>query len=154
MGSMPLRAALGCFSSQGSMAVTALTELAYRKLGTARDQASIDSANAYVRSRHAPDVPSLFNVPTTVGSLTNAKNVGVNSKPPTSGDIHAIRLAAFSVVAKMRSMSTMQLIGKAGDNLVQRVQLMTQPRRMRRSARCRLTILTPLTITPQKSLHT
>lgn len=119
MGSAPLRAALGCFSGQGSATVTALTELAYRKLGTARDSASIDSANSYIRTRYAPEVTSLLKIPTKVASLDDAKNVGINSKPATAEDIYAIRLAALSVVAKMRSMSTMQLISNAGDNLVQ-----------------------------------
>jgi hypothetical protein len=109
MNSLPLRAAISCFSTQSNAAVTALTELAFQKLGTARDAASIDAANEYIRSKYGNDLTSILTPPALVGSSGDAQALAA-----TEAGKYALRLAAFAVVAKKYGQNTMSLVSEAG----------------------------------------
>jgi hypothetical protein len=109
MNSLPLRAALSCFSTQNNAAVTALTELAFQKLGTARDTASIDAANEYIRVKYGNDLTSILTPPALVGSTSDAQALAA-----TEAGKYALRLAAFAVVAKKYGQNTMSLVNEAG----------------------------------------
>jgi hypothetical protein len=112
MGAYPLRAAIPCFNEKSDVGVSALTEMAFQKLGSSRDSKDISAANEYVRNLYAGDISSITIAPTLIGSKSEAQALAV-----TEAGKYSLKLAAYSALAAKYNQNTMKLVNEAAQKV-------------------------------------